>query len=77
MPSPDPEVEARRKRIILKGDVPSPANPPQGCVFNTRCPKVFDRCCVEVPALLDQGGGRRVACHLHDKSSTSSTKAVA
>jgi oligopeptide transport system ATP-binding protein len=67
VPSPDPEVEARRKRIILKGDVPSPANPPRGCVFNTRCPKVFDRCYVDVPALLDQGGGRRVACHLYDQ----------
>jgi oligopeptide transport system ATP-binding protein len=66
VPSPDPEVEAKRKRIILKGDVPSPANPPNGCVFHTRCPKVFDRCRVEVPALLDQGGGRQVACHLHD-----------
>jgi oligopeptide transport system ATP-binding protein len=68
VPSPDPEVEARRRRIILKGDVPSPANPPRGCVFNTRCPKVFDRCYVDVPALLDQGGGRRVACHLHDQA---------
>ena len=67
VPSPDPEIEARRQRIILKGDVPSPANPPRGCVFNTRCPKVFDRCHVDVPALLDQGGGRCVACHLHDK----------
>jgi oligopeptide transport system ATP-binding protein len=67
VPSPDPEVEARRQRIILKGDVPSPANPPRGCVFNTRCPKVFDRCRVEVPALLDKGGGRRVACHLYDQ----------
>jgi oligopeptide transport system ATP-binding protein len=65
VPSPDPEVEAKRKRIILKGDVPSPANPPNGCVFHTRCPKVFDRCRVEVPALLE-GGGRQVACHLHD-----------
>jgi oligopeptide transport system ATP-binding protein len=66
VPSPDPEVEARRKRIILKGDVPSPVNPPKGCVFNTRCPKVFDRCRVEVPRLLDMGAGRHVACHLHD-----------
>jgi oligopeptide transport system ATP-binding protein len=69
VPSPDPEVEAKRTRIILKGDVPSPVNPPKGCVFNTRCPKVFDRCYVDVPALLDMGGGRRVACHLHDDRS--------
>jgi oligopeptide transport system ATP-binding protein len=67
VPSPDPEVEARRRRIILKGDVPSPVNPPAGCVFSTRCPKVFGRCRVEVPRLLDMGGGRHVACHLHDR----------
>ena len=67
VPSPDPEVEARRKRIILKGDVPSPANPPKGCVFNTRCPKVFDRCYVDVPALVERAPGHRAACHLHDQ----------
>ena len=66
VPSPDPEIEARRKRIILKGDVPSPLNPPKGCVFHTRCPKVFDRCRVDMPALLDKGEGRHVACHLYD-----------
>jgi oligopeptide transport system ATP-binding protein len=64
VPSPDPEIEAKRQRIILKGDVPSPANPPKGCAFSTRCPKVFDRCRVEVPALRDLGGGQRAACHL-------------
>ncbi len=64
VPSPDPEIEARRQRIILKGDVPSPANPPKGCAFSTRCPKVFDRCRVEVPALRDLGGGHKAACHL-------------
>ena len=57
VPSPDPEVEAQRQRIILKGDVPSPANPPPGCVFNTRCPKVFDRCRVEVPRAARPGPG--------------------
>jgi oligopeptide transport system ATP-binding protein len=67
VPSPDPEVELNRKHIVLKGDVPSPANPPKGCVFNTRCPRVFDRCNVDVPPLLDRGKGRRVACHLHDQ----------
>lgn len=66
VPSPDPAIEARRRRIVLRGDVPSPVNPPAGCVFSTRCPRVFDRCHVEVPALLDKGGGRQVACHLHD-----------
>ena len=70
VPSPDPEVEARRERIVLKGEVPSPARPPAGCVFHTRCPKVFDRCRREVPALVDQGAGRRVACHLHDRAQT-------
>jgi oligopeptide transport system ATP-binding protein len=67
VPSPDPEVEVNRKHIVLKGDVPSPANPPKGCVFNTRCPRVFDRCYVDVPALLDHASGRQVACHLHDQ----------
>jgi oligopeptide transport system ATP-binding protein len=64
VPSPDPEIEARRERIILKGDVPSPANPPKGCNFSTRCPKVFGRCHVDDPALRDAAGGRKVACHL-------------
>jgi oligopeptide transport system ATP-binding protein len=67
VPSPDPEVEVNRKHIVVKGDVPSPANPPKGCVFNTRCPRVFDRCYVDVPALLDHASGRQVACHLHDQ----------
>ncbi len=64
VPSPDPEIEARRHRIILTGDVPSPANPPKGCSFSTRCPKVFDRCRVDDPALRDLGHGRFAACHL-------------
>jgi oligopeptide transport system ATP-binding protein len=64
VPSPDPAIEARRQRIILTGDVPSPANPPRGCAFSTRCPKVFARCRVEAPALHDIGGGQRAACHL-------------
>lgn len=60
-----PEAGGRRgERIILKGDVPSPLRPPSGCAFRTRCPKAFDRCGVETPALSDLGQGRRVACHL-------------
>jgi len=65
---PDPVRAATRKRIILKGDVPSPANPPLGCNFCTRCPKVFDRCRVEDPALRQVEPGRFVACHLFDQN---------
>jgi len=64
VPSPDPEVEARRRRIVLEGDVPSPADPPKGCAFSSRCPRAFERCRVEPPKLYDLGGGRRAACFL-------------
>ena len=63
---PDPVQAARRSRIILKGDVPSPANPPLGCNFCTRCPRVFDRCRVEKPVLREVEPQRYVACHLFD-----------
>jgi peptide/nickel transport system ATP-binding protein len=62
VPVPDPT--AKRSRIILRGDVPSPINPPSGCRFHTRCPFVFDRCRVEEPQLRDVGLGRQSACHL-------------
>jgi len=57
---------ARRERIVLKGELPSPLNPPQGCVFSTRCPYVIERCRVERPVLrpLD---GRQVSCHLAER----------
>ncbi|MBV8428811.1 MAG: ABC transporter ATP-binding protein [Hyphomicrobiales bacterium] len=63
---PVPEPGNMRTRIVLKGDVPSPINPPQGCRFNTRCPYAFDRCRSEEPALRDLGEGQWAACHLHD-----------
>jgi oligopeptide transport system ATP-binding protein len=63
IPIPEPEAERRRARIILKGDVPSPANPPSGCRFRTRCPVAFDRCAVEEPAWRKLDGERWVACH--------------
>jgi peptide/nickel transport system ATP-binding protein len=50
--------------MILKGDVPSPINPPSGCRFHTRCPFVFDRCRTEEPELRSTEGNRWVACHL-------------
>lgn len=62
---PDPALAANRRRIILKGDVPSPANPPQGCNFCTRCPKVMDICRTVKPDLIEVEAGRFVACHLY------------
>ena len=64
VPVPDPT--APRNRIILRGDVPSPINPPSGCRFHTRCPLVHDRCKVEEPLLRDVGLGRMSACHLDE-----------
>jgi peptide/nickel transport system ATP-binding protein len=61
---PVPEPGAARNPIILKGDVPSPINPPGGCRFHTRCPYVFDRCRTEEPKLRPAGEGQLVACHL-------------
>jgi peptide/nickel transport system ATP-binding protein len=63
---PVPEPGAARERIILKGDVPSPINPPKGCRFHTRCPYAFDRCRSEEPALRATEHGHLAACHLHD-----------
>jgi oligopeptide transport system ATP-binding protein len=65
VPIPDPVVEAKRQRIILEGDVPSPANPPKGCNFCTRCPRVMDICYEVDPEFRDLGGGHWVACHLY------------
>ncbi|MGJ4917265.1 ABC transporter ATP-binding protein [Bradyrhizobium sp. HKCCYLRH2060] len=63
---PIPEPGAERSPIILKGDVPSPVNPPKGCRFNTRCPLAFDRCRVEAPELRLKGEDQWVACHLEN-----------
>jgi len=62
IPIPDPTI--RREQILLKGDVPSPVNPPPGCHFHTRCPYVMDRCRVEEPPFKDYGTGHYVACWL-------------
>ena len=62
VPVPDPAI--KRNKRVLQGDVPSPMRPPSGCHFHTRCPYVFDRCKVEVPALREVRPGQRVACHL-------------
>jgi peptide/nickel transport system ATP-binding protein len=78
---PVPMPGAARTRILLKGDVPSPINPPKGCRFHTRCPYAFDRCRVEEPALkavptaLDSG--HVAACHLHDRPEAENPLAIA
>lgn len=61
-----PEADPRKKkdRIILKGDVPSPIDPPSGCRFHPRCPKAFDKCPVIEPEFKDYGNGHFAACHL-------------
>ncbi|GGU08855.1 ABC transporter ATP-binding protein [Streptomyces violascens] len=75
VPVPDPEAREHRERIILSGDIPSPANPPSGCRFRTRCWKVQDRCSTEVPLLaiperfqgLDSPVAHESACHFAEE----------
>lgn len=64
IPVPDPDIG--QKRVILAGDVPSPINPPSGCIFSTRCPKAMERCRVEEPRMKDAGNGHEVACFLYE-----------
>ncbi|MDO5755994.1 MAG: dipeptide ABC transporter ATP-binding protein [Rhodobacterales bacterium] len=64
IPVPDPR--RRKARMVLKGDVPSPLNPPKGCSFNTRCPFAFDRCFHDEPKLQEVAPGHMAACHLRD-----------
>jgi oligopeptide transport system ATP-binding protein len=64
IPIPDPDLEAERRPILLKGEIPSPVNPPTGCRFHTRCPIAqFPICSEEEPPLEDKGDGHRAACH--------------
>ena len=60
----DPKQEKKRKRMILVGEVPSPANPPSGCNFNTRCPRAEKRCSIDPPEWRQISPGHHVACHL-------------
>lgn len=66
VPVPDPVLEETRQRVILQGDVPSPANPPSGCRFHTRCPIAVEKCSQEDPVWRELRDGHWVACHLVD-----------
>jgi peptide/nickel transport system ATP-binding protein len=63
VPVPDPQLAERKERQLLKGDVPSPTNPPAACRFHTRCPKAQERCWTEEPLLEPKSGGGEAACH--------------
>jgi oligopeptide/dipeptide ABC transporter ATP-binding protein len=63
VPFPDPEIESKRTRVLLSGEVPSPLNPPSGCRFRTRCERAEPICSEEDPVLKDSGDDHSVACH--------------
>ena len=65
IPIPDPN--AKMNRIVLEGSIPSPANPPSGCKFHTRCSKCMERCKKEAPVQREVEPGHYVVCHLYDK----------
>ncbi|MEN1967699.1 oligopeptide/dipeptide ABC transporter ATP-binding protein [Lentibacillus sp. N15] len=71
IPIPDPDIEESRERIILKGELPSPINPPSGCVFRTRCPMAMDICAHEKPIWQEVHPHHHVACHLYTKDELS------
>jgi len=74
VPEPDPALEARVERIILKGDVPSPSHPPKGCNFCTRCPAVMDICKTNEPEFRQVEPGRYVACHLFNQNNKTTVR---
>lgn len=68
IPIPDPDIEESRERIILQGELPSPINPPSGCVFRTRCPFAMEICAQEKPAWQEVENNHFVACHLYNEN---------
>jgi oligopeptide/dipeptide ABC transporter ATP-binding protein len=77
IPVPKPAIERSKKGAAIKGELPSPINPPSGCRFRTRCPRAQDRCAEEVPGLTSFGGEHVAACHFPlQQPVTMTTKAV-
>ena len=74
IPIPDPDIEESRERIILEGELPSPIDPPSGCVFRTRCPFAMDVCAEKKPVWQEAAEDHYVACHLYDDSINTSDK---
>ncbi|SDF09324.1 oligopeptide transport system ATP-binding protein [Celeribacter baekdonensis] len=72
VPEPDPWIEDKIERVILQGDVPSPANPPKGCNFCTRCPQVMEICKTDEPPTFEIAPGHVTACHLYSATNTES-----
>lgn len=68
IPIPDPDIEEKRERIILKGELPSPIDPPSGCVFRTRCPVAMDICARKTPTWQEAKPDHFVACHLYNEN---------
>ena len=66
VPIPDPSIEKSKKLILIEGDLPSPVDPPSGCVFRTRCQKAQDICAIEKPEFKEVSSNHEVACHFHD-----------
>jgi len=66
IPIPDPDIEESRERILLEGELPSPINPPSGCVFRTRCPVAMEVCSTVKPAWQEHEPGHFVACHVYE-----------
>lgn len=77
VPEPDPSAETQTERVILEGDVPSPSNPPNGCNFCTRCPKVMDICTEKDPEFREVAKGHYLACHLFDLNNDEFANAMA